>query len=524
MSSARTHSAGDPASRASVRGRVLAYCAPLPLEDSLKVATLDISRVALKRRRTKIIATVGPASNTPEKVGALIDAGVDVFRLNFSHGTHEQHGAVFRIIREESERRGKLVAVLGDLCGPKIRVGKFEEGFIELTPGETVTITTREVLGRAGLIPSEYRLLHEDVAAGSRILLDDGKLEVEVNEVEGTEITVRVINGGRLSNKKGMNLPGTWVSAPALTEKDKVDAAFAAELGVDYLALSFVRSAADVRGLKEFLAGLGADIPVVAKIEKPEALVVIDQILAVTDAIMVARGDLGVEMKPEEVPIVQQELIRLAMCANRPVIVATQMMESMIENPRPTRAEVSDVSTAASAFADAVMLSAESAAGKYPVEAVATMDRVLRQTEGYQWKRGLFGHPLADHSDENDTPQQRNTEGLSRATSVLSREMNVRAVVVPSRSGATATVVSSQRPAAPVIAVSHLVRIARRFSLLWGVSPEVATVDALTRPDELARELSIRLGLAEPGQSILLVWDASRDRKRMEPTVSILPV
>jgi len=490
----------------------------------LKVAKLDISRVALKRRRTKIVATIGPASNTAERIGALIDAGVDVFRLNFSHGTHEQHGGVYALIRSEAERRGKLVAILADLCGPKIRVGKFEEGAIELQTGEVVTITTREVKGGPGLIPSEYPLLHQDVTVGCRILLDDGKLEVEVKAVSGQDVTATVLNGGRLSSKKGMNLPGTWISTPALTDKDKVDAAFAAKLGVDFIALSFVRSAADVRGLKTFLSEHGASIPVVAKIEKPEALVVIDEILAVTDAIMVARGDLGVEMRPEEVPIVQQELIRLAMCANRPVIVATQMLESMIESPRPTRAEVSDVATAATSFADAVMLSAESAVGKYPVEAVATMDRVLRQTEGYQWKRGLFGRPLSDEDHEDQTDQQRNTEGLSRATSVLSREMNVRSVVVPSRTGATAVVVSSQRPAAPVIAVSQHPHIARRFALLWGVSPEVATAEALARPDDLARKLSMHLGLAVPGQTILLVWDASRDGKQMEPTVSILPV
>src|SRR6185295_12888639 len=300
---------------------------------------------------------VGPASSTVEALVGLIEAGVDVFRLNFSHGTHESHGKVFEAIRAASARAKKQVAVLGDLCGPKIRVGTFEGGGIDLAWGGEVVVTVREVEGKPGLIPSEYRALAADVVPGDRVLLDDGKMQLQVKAVEGTEIRCEVLAGGRLTDRKGMNLPGVRVSAPALTEKDKADAAFAVKLGVDYLALSFVRAPTDVADLKALLRDLRAETPVIAKIEKPEALDTIGGILEVADAIMVARGDLGVEMAEEEVPLIQQ------------------MLESMIESARPTRAEVTDVAAAALSRVDAVMLSAETASGKHPREAVATMDR-----------------------------------------------------------------------------------------------------------------------------------------------------
>lgn len=488
--------------------------------DSLK---LDLAHAALKLRRTKIVATVGPASSSFDRLVELIEAGVDVFRLNFSHGSHDSHREAYQLIREAQARTEKLVAVVGDLCGPKIRVGKFEGGSIVLEPKERVIVTTRpEVLGRPGLLPSEYQSLASDVKAGDRILLDDGRLELRVVGREGTEIACEVVQGGRLSDRKGMNLPGVAVSAAALTEKDRVDAAFAASLGVDYLALSFVRSGADVETLKKLLFEVGHPVPVIAKVEKPEALESIESILRVADAIMVARGDLGVEMEPEWVPLVQQELIRLSALAHRPVIVATQMLESMVENPRPTRAEVTDVAGAAMAQADAVMLSAETASGRHPVEAVEAMDRILRRVEGYQWKHGRFGVVLQRAEDVSGPVDM--AAAVARATSLLSRDSHVRAVVVPSKTGATVKLVASKRPAAPVIALSHDRTLCQRLCLCWGVHPELVDREKLKEPVGLAREIVRRQGLAEPGQHSLLVWDSDPSSESLVPTMSLLTV
>ena len=481
---------------------------------------LDISRVALRRRRTKIVATVGPASSAPEMLARLIAAGVDVFRLNFSHGTQEAHGAAYRAIREAADEAQKHVAVLADLCGPKIRAGKFPGGAIELKTGEAVTITTREVEGGPGLIPCEYRELAQDVQPGDRVLLDDGRLELKVESKDGTEVRCRVVHGGRLSNRKGINLPGVAVSARALTDKDRADARFAAGLGVDFLALSFVRDAKDVHELRGLLAGLPHRPHLVAKIEKPEALDDIGEILEASDAVMVARGDLGVEMPPEEVPLIQQELVRLARKLHRPVIVATQMLESMIENPRPTRAEVSDVASAAFGHTDAVMLSAETASGGYPVEAVETMDRVLRLVEGYQWKHRYFGKIANLEPDD----RLRVGSAVSRAASLLSTDLEVRAIVVPTRSGTTARTVSSERPAAPVVALAADPGACRRLALCWGVTPELASAEVLKDPALHARGVAQRLELAAAGQAVLMVWDADRAHRGAEPTVSVLAV
>jgi pyruvate kinase len=486
----------------------------------MQTLSLDLSRVALKQRRTKIVATVGPASSSPAMLQRLIEAGVNVFRLNFSHGTHEMHGEVYGRIRTAAAHANRQVAILADLCGPKIRVGQFEGGGIDLRIGESVTVTVRETQGRPGLIPSQYHALASDVRHGDRILLDDGQLELRVEAVAGTEITCTVVVGGRLRDKKGMNLPGVAVSAPALTDKDREDATFASQLGVDYLALSFVRSPGDVQQLRDLLAHLGRDTPIIAKIEKPEALTVIGAILEAADGIMVARGDLGVECPAEEVPLIQQELVRLAIQANKPVIVATQMLESMISNPRPTRAEMSDVAHAAMSRADAVMLSAETAAGQYPVDAVATMDRVLRLVEGYQWQHGAFGTvtPGAPAGLGDDSG-----EALSRATALLSRELGVRAVVVPTRTGRTARLVSAERPAAPILAVTHNEDVCRRLALQWGIQPMLARLEDLETPSLLGRRVAVEAGMAEAGQLILLVWE-TRAEGRSAPTVSIVSV
>jgi pyruvate kinase len=473
----------------------------------------------LKRRRTKIVATVGPASSSPEMISKLISLGVDVFRLNFSHGTQEGHAAVYKTIRAAALTAQKHIAVLADLCGPKIRAGKFEGGGIELQTGSEVVMTTRTgELGRPGRIPSEYEELAKDVKAGDRVLLDDGNLELRVLSTDGIDVKCHVVCGGRLKDKKGINLPGVAVSAPALTGKDRSDALFAAKLGVDYLALSFVRSPEDVRQLKQLLAANQFQTPVVSKIEKPEALEVIGEIIEVSDAIMVARGDLGVEMPAEEVPLIQQELVRLSRKLHKPVIVATQMLESMIDSPRPTRAEVTDVASAAFGHTDAVMLSAETASGQYPAEAVATMDRVLRLVEGYSWKHRYFGKVSTFDPDEG----LRIASAVSRAASLMSGDLDVRAVVVPTRSGNTARIVSSERPAAPVIALAADAPTCRQLALSWGVTPELLDHASLSEPATAAREVVLKQDLGKRGEQVLLVWDSDKQHTGTEPTVSVL--
>jgi len=493
----------------------------------MKQLRLDLARTALARRRTRIVATVGPASSSDDVIRKLIDAGVDVFRLNFSHGTHEMHGENIARIRRVADDLGRHTAILADMCGPKIRVGLFEGGGVDLRTGEEITVTTRDVRGHDDIVPSQYAELAQDVKPGDRVLLDDGKLELKVVRTDGkTEVRCLVVQGGRLKDKKGMNLPGVSCSTPAVTEKDKADAIFATTKGVDFVALSFVRSAADVAVLRDVLSSHGhGTTPLIAKIEKPEAIDNIEEIFDATDGIMVARGDLGVEMLPEEVPLIQAELVRMAIAKNKPVIVATQMLESMIDNARPTRAEVTDVAAAAQGRADAVMLSAETAAGKFPIEAVQTMDRVLRLVEGYQWRHGLHGAVDNAHSHKESLGMHASDPGeaLSRATSLLSRDLEVRAVVVPTRSGRTARLVSAERPAAPVIAMTSDPSLARRLSLCWGLIPLVRPDNELARPQGAARDAVRSFGLASAGQPVLLVWDASSGAgSAVEPTVSIL--
>lgn len=445
---------------------------------------LQLKKNLLSFRRTKIVATQGPACSSPEVLDELIASGVDVFRLNFSHGTHESHAESFRLIKEAIKRSGRHVAVLGDLCGPKIRVGHFENGPIELVENSEVTITVRKVLGNEGLIPSEYEDLAKDVKTGDRILMADGTRELRVLDVKDTEILCKVIRGGSLSDRKGINLPNVAISTPSFTDKDKDDAAFACKLGVDYLALSFVRSASDVLELKQFIADHGADIPVMSKIEKPEAVQNIESIIEASDAIMIARGDLGVEMPAEEIPLIQKELTRMAINANKPVVVATQMLESMISAGTPTRAEVTDVAWAAMAGADAVMLSGETSVGKYPVEAVRTMNRIVHMIEGYQAHSDRF-LSLISHENLADFEKEMSSqllEGLSRSAAKMARELNAKAVAVCAKTGTTARMVSAERPHAPIIGMSTDEKICARMSLYWGIYPALVDEDVIRSP------------------------------------------
>lgn len=471
-------------------------------------------------RRTRIVATVGPASREPEMLAALVEAGVNVFRLNLSHGTHEQHLEVIGRIRELGASTMRHIAILGDLCGPKIRVGLFPGGSVTLETGGEVVVTTRDVQGSSTLIPSQYASLHQDVRPDARILLDDGLLELRVLRIEGTEVHCKVIHGGVLGDKKGMNLPGSNLSTPALTSKDKDDADFLLRHGVDLLALSFVRRPGDIEDLRKVINAAGRSTPIIAKIEKPEAIDSLEGILEATDGVMVARGDLGVEMPLESVPIIQADIIERARNKAKPVIVATQMLESMVSQPRPTRAEASDVSTAVFAGADAVMLSAETARGQYPVETVRTMNRICRKVEAWQSLETGFRQPASRGDNPDRPPLMSLRRALGRCTAQLSNDMRVRAIVVRSKGGTSASIVSSTRPSAPIVALTTDDRVARRMCLLWGVIPRVITAEEFDRPKSTARNHATALGLAEPGQHLLLLSGLGKQ----EPSLTVLPL
>ena len=477
----------------------------------------------LQRRRTRIVATVGPASDSEMVLGQLVEAGVNVFRLNCSHGNSEYHEGVFHRIRRVAEAQGRTVGILADLAGPKIRTGRFKNGQIELVRGDTVTVTTRDVMGEPGLIPSQYGELAKDVKVGDRVLLADGVFELKVLRIDGSEIGCEVIVGGILTDRKGINLPGVAVSAPCLTEKDERDAEFLLNLGVDFFGLSFVRSSDDIVGLRELIRAHGTKTPpaIVAKIERPEALEVSDAVLRESDAIMVARGDLGVELPPEQVPIAQRQLIDQARRFNKPVIVATQMLESMVEHSRPTRAEVSDVSHAVMAGADAIMLSGETATGAYPVDAVEMMDRIARQAEGYLWSENAFGG-----LDGNLVEGGRVAFGdaVARSTAQLSRDVGVRAIFVVSQGGMSAVTVSSARPAAPIVALSSQPETCRRMALMWGVIPHWIEESRLEEPIPLVRDLALRYSLANENDLVLLVRGFNANPELNTPSITLLSV
>lgn len=475
----------------------------------------------LKKRRTKIIATLGPASSKPEQIRKLIKAGVNIFRQNMSHGDHDYHRETYARIREIAEDLNQPVGILADLCGPKIRTGKFKKNGIEIKNGDSVIVTTRDVEGKPGLIPSQYTSLADDVEPEDRILLADGTLELEVDEVDGTEITCTVIYGGTLGNHKGINLPGVKVSAPSLTEKDKADAQLALELGVDFLALSFVRSASDILDLRELIKSHDSNTHIIAKIEKPEALDDASAILDEADGIMVARGDLGVELNPEQVPVAQHQLIDLARQKFKPVIVATQMLESMIENARPTRAEVTDVAYAVTLGTDAIMLSGETAVGAFPIDAVKMMDRIARQTESYLWTHNAYGAKLTDSPSQAALPVW---EAMANSMASLAQDLKVHAVVVISQSGMSAATMSSARPAAPVVAVTNRPDVCRKMAMLWSVIPVLSEKAGKTNPNEIARKVALDEGLALVGEKILLIRGFHGDNVLNTPSVTVLTI
>lgn len=474
---------------------------------------------ALQWRRTKIIATLGPASNSSAMINNLLDAGVNVVRLNMSHGDHEGHRTLFKRVRAAAKRQKKNIAILMDLCGPKIRVGEFEGGKISLAKGQQVIVTCRNVLGGDGLIPSQYRQLHKDVKMNERLLLDDGNLELRVMSVEGTEVRCKVVHGGVLKNHKGMNLPDSNVSIAAFTEKDKKDALLAMELGADFVALSFVRHAGDITRLTRFMAKHGEPIPVISKIERPEAVENIDEILAESYGIMVARGDLGIELPAEKVPMIQRDLIKRARLAYKPVIVATQMLESMIIHSRPTRAEVGDVASAAHSSADAVMLSAETASGAYPLEAVQMMVKVVREIEHHQWRDGQYGSQV--FSDRRRAGYT-NREAVAHAALELVRDLKLQAIIVPTHSGTTAHVLAAHRTTAPMVGVCGREEICRRLSLHWGVIPVHLVMPEHQDWRDICRRIEAQCELAKPGHTVLVVAGFNDDPALNEPVLKMM--
>jgi pyruvate kinase len=434
----------------------------------------------LVTRRAKIVCTLGPATSTPERIRALVDAGMDVARLNFSHGRHEDHESVFHLVREVAQAAGRSVGILADLQGPKIRLGRFADGPYEWRAGDTVTITSDHVLGSADRVSCTYRKLPEEVKPGDRLLIDDGKVAVEVTAVDGPDVRCLVVDGGQVSDHKGVSLPNVAVSVPALSERDVDDLRFALGLGVDLVALSFVRSPDDVKPVREIMADVGVRRPVLAKIEKPEAVAALEAVVEAFDGIMVARGDLGVELPLEQVPLVQKRAVQLCREEAKPVIVATQMLDSMIENSRPTRAEASDVANAVLDGADALMLSGETSVGRYPILAVSTMSRIIASTEAGSW-----GVPKLQHD-----PRTRGG-AITAAAATIARAIGAQALVAFSQTGDTVRRLARLHCALPLLAFTPEEAVRNQLSLSWGVL--ALDVPFVAHTDEMFHQVDVRL-------------------------------
>jgi pyruvate kinase len=451
-------------------------------------------------RRAKIVATLGPASNTEPTVRALLRAGVDVVRLNFSHGTHEGKLEMIELVRRVARLEKKSVCILGDLQGPKIRTSKLKDHKpVELKAGCRLTITPRDVPGTASLVGTTFKTLAENVEQGQRILLSDGLIELKVLQVDGADVVTEIVNGGMLGENKGINLPGVLVRVPSLTDKDTEDLEFALKNGIDAIAVSFVRTAEDIRLVRNRVAAFGGETWIIAKLEKPQAIEDLDAILEVSDGIMVARGDLGVELPPEKVPAIQKHIIRRAAECSKPVITATQMLESMIENPRPTRAEVSDVANAVFDGTDAVMLSGESAMGKYPVEAVNMMARIVCEAERHM------------RTEPRPVPAERRTrlsiaQTICEATAHAADDLDLAGIAQFTETGVTARQLSKYHPPVPIFALSPQEVTINRLNLLWGTRPlrcvKVATTEAMV---DLAEAVLLETGCVKPRDVVAIV-------------------
>lgn len=458
-------------------------------------------------RRAKIVCTLGPATSDQATIDALVAAGMDCARLNFSHGTHETHARTAAMVRAAAAKAGRPLAILADLCGPKMRVGRFPGGPVELIEGAPFTLTTREVPGDVSGVSVSYPALARDVRIGDAILLDDGLLRLRVDSVADHDVHCTIEVGGTLSDKKGLNIPGTPLSTPAVTDKDKEDLVFAVEtLKVEFVALSFVRRPADILEAR----ALAGDTPIIAKIEKPEAIANLDAILDAADGAMVARGDLGVEIGAEKVPLLQKRIIRAVNRRGKIVITATQMLDSMIRNPTPTRAEAADVANAVLDGTDALMLSGETAAGKHPLLAVSMMDKIIREVE-HEWlqeRKSLTDEGL--HAELGS--EWGFADGAAKAAAVLSFALPMKALVVFTRDGRTARMLSEYRPRAPIVAVTQDANIANQLALEWGVIPRVEVPpEVMSETIRIATGLLIREGICQVGDEFALVmgWPPS---------------
>ncbi len=450
-------------------------------------------------RKTKIIGTIGPASDQVDVLIRLIEAGLNVARLNFSHGSHDEHLKRIESIREASNVSGKNIAILLDTKGPEIRIGQLKEEYVTLREGEKVILTTEQIEGDEKRISVSYQGLPQDVRKGSIILLDDGLIELMVEKVGDTEITCQIKNGGKLSSRKGVNVPGTKIQLPGITEKDSEDILFGVENGVDMIAASFVRKAEDVLEIRELLERHDAkDILIIAKIENREGVENVDEILEVADGLMVARGDLGVEIPAEEVPLIQKQLIHKCNLKGKNVITATQMLDSMERNPRPTRAEASDVANAILDGTDAIMLSGETAIGKYPVEAVQTMNRIALHTEkALKYEANLW--------EKRQKRQTTITDSISQAVATTATDLDAAAIIAPTESGYTARMISKYRPKAPVVAVTPHIKVLRRLALTWGVEGVLGSSgDTTDEMLEAAVRTTIEAGYIHYGDLVVI--------------------
>lgn len=450
----------------------------------------------LADRRTKIVATIGPATQSKENLRKCIMSGMNVARLNFSHGTHEDHLKVIKNLRELSAELSAPVTILQDLQGPKIRVGRFENGSIELVDGDEVVITVDDVVGKPGLIPSDYKDLPRAATPGNRIMLDDGLLELRIDSVKGSNVYATVIYGGILKDRKGINIPGAQLAVECLTEKDLRDLEFGLENNVDYVALSFVRKGDDIRELQEIIKQRAPGTRIVAKIEMLEAIDNLEEIVRLSDAVMVARGDLAVEVGQTRLPQIQKQIVSMCNRIGTPVITATQMLDSMTGNPRPTRAEITDVANAVLDGSDALMLSAESASGKYPFKCIQTMHEIISEVE----RNGDYFYNMSLDSEFFSV-----AEAIGAAASLTALKLNATAIVCLTTSGRTASIISSFRPKARIIAVTHILPTLNRLELVWGI--QGLEIQPYTSSDEAMNQIEdmlIKYGLVKTGDKVVL--------------------
>ena len=446
--------------------------------------------------RTKIVATIGPASSSPDVVRQMILAGMNVARLNFSHGSYDEHARMVKLLRSTAEELNSPLTLLQDLQGPKIRVGQLPGGIVSLAVDEVVhLVPIADYVGQPHLIPIDYATLAEEVEPGAQVLLDDGLLELQVEATDGQTVRCRVVDGGVLKSRKGVNFPSLDLHLPSMTDKDRQDLEFGIEQGVDIISLSFVRKVEDVRSLKALLSEKGVKIPVLAKIEKPQAIANLEAIIDECDAVMVARGDLGVEMSPEKVPLLQKRIVRLCNHRGIPVITATQMLESMIHNPRPTRAEASDVANAIIDGTDAVMLSGESAIGEYPVEAVRMLGRIASDVES----ETTFNNYPPGELDE--------THAVSEALTIIDQILNLRCIVAFTETGYTAKLAAAERPSVPIIAFTPDRQVYHYLNLVWGVKPILLIQQDMALEAVIASIETCLLDrhLADPGDKVLML-------------------